>query len=114
MNLATVALKNVARNKFRNILTIAGVAVAILGFLLLRTILHAWTVGADFAAKDRIGVRHKVTFVMSLPKKYAEEVTQIQGVKAVTWANWTGAKLPSHEKEFFAALAVDHNTYLDV
>jgi putative ABC transport system permease protein len=114
MNLGTVAVKNISRNKFRNVLTIAGVAVAILGFIMLRTILYAWTMGAEFAAKDRIGTRHKVTFVMTLPKKYAEEVKQVAGVKGATWANWVGAKLPGREKDFFATLAVDHSSVFDV
>jgi putative ABC transport system permease protein len=115
MTLGGVAFRNVFRNKFRNILTIAGVAVAILGFVMLRTVLYAWTMGAEFAAKDRIGSRHKVTFVMTLPKKYVDDIqTNIKSVKAVTWANWVGAKIPGHEKEFFATLAVDHATYFEV
>jgi putative ABC transport system permease protein len=115
MTLGGVAVRNIGRNKARNLLTIAGVAVAILGFIMLRTILYAWTMAAEFAAKDRIGTRHKVTFVMTLPKKYVEDIkNNVKGVKAVTWANWTGAKLPGHETEFFAALAVDHASYFDV
>src|SRR5262249_10954011 len=91
VNLAGVAAKNVLRNKFRSSLTIVGVAVAILAFVLVRTVLSAWTIAADFAAKDRIGTRHKVTFVMTLPKRYAEDIKTVPGVKSVTWFNWFGA-----------------------
>ena len=45
MNFASVAVKNVGRNMFRASLTILGVAVAMLAFVLLRTVLWAWTIG---------------------------------------------------------------------
>ena len=53
-----------------------GVAVAIVAFLLLRTVIWAWTSGAEYAAKDRVVTRHKVTFVMPLPKRYVDDVAQ--------------------------------------
>lgn len=114
MNLGTVAVKNVFRNRFRNGLTIAGVMVAILAFVMLRTILYAWTMGAEYAAKDRIATRHKVTFVMTLPKRYAEKIAEVRGIKASTFMNWFGGKVPGREKEFFATIAVDTKTFLDV
>ncbi len=67
MRLASLAVKNVLRNKFRTTLTIVGVATAIIAFVLLRTVISSWTAAVDYAAKDRIGTRHKVTFIMSLP-----------------------------------------------
>jgi putative ABC transport system permease protein len=114
MNLASVAVKNALRNRVRTFLTVAGVAVAILGFVMLRTVLSAWTVAADYASKDRIGTRHKVTFVMTIPKKYVDQIRQIPGVKAATFATWFGGKIPGREQEFFANLAIDHTTALEV
>ena len=114
MNLASLAVRNVARNKFRTVLTILGVAVAIVAFVLLRTVLTSWTVAIEHAAKDRIGTRHKITFVMTLPKRYVEEVGQTQGVKSVTWANWFGGKDPRREDDFFATIACDPQSFLRV
>ncbi len=114
MTLTGLAVRNLARNKFRVVLTVAGVAVAILAFLLLRTVTWAWTNAADWAAKDRVVTRHKVTFVMSLPKRYVEEVRQSPHVKLATWANWFGGKDPKHDREFFSALGADPATYFDV
>ncbi len=114
MTLTSLAVRNLARNKFRVLLTISGVAVAILAFLLLRTVTWAWTNAADWAAKDRVVTRHKVTFVMSLPKRYVEEVRQSPHVKLATWATWFGGKDPKHDREFFSALGVDPATYFDV
>jgi putative ABC transport system permease protein len=107
VNLGVLAARNLTRNKLRVGLTIAAVAFAILAFLLLRTILWAWTMASEVAAKDRIATRHKVSIIMSLPKRYIEEIRQIPGVKQATWASWFGGKVPGKEQEFFASLAVD-------
>lgn len=114
MTLAGLAVRNLARNKFRVALTVAGVAVAIVAFLLIRTVLWAWTSGAQWAAKDRVVTRHKVTFVMALPEHYVEVVREAPHIKAVTWANWFGGKDPRHDREFFGTLAVDPDTYFTV
>jgi putative ABC transport system permease protein len=114
MTLTGLAVRNLTRNKFRVLLTVAGVSVTILAFLLLRTVTWAWASGAEWAAKDRVVTRHKVTFVMALPKRYVEDVRQAPHVKLVTWANWFGAKDPKHDREFFSTLGVDSTTYFDV
>jgi putative ABC transport system permease protein len=114
MNLATLSLKNATRNRGRAIMTIAGVAVAILAFVLLRTFIVSWTVAIDVASKDRLVTRNKITFIVPLPRKYVDDVKNFQGVTQVTWANWFGGKDPTHEKEFFATIAVDPVSFLQV
>jgi putative ABC transport system permease protein len=114
MTLAGLAARNVLRNKVRAILTVAGVAVAVITFVLLRTLLSAWADAANFAAKDRTVTRHKITFVMTLPLRYVEQVRAAPHVKMATFANWFGAKDPKHDKEFFGNLAVDSDTYFKV
>lgn len=114
MNLATIAVKNIRRHTLRTVLTVVGVAVAMLAFVLLRTILSSWQMGADYAAKDRVATRHKVTFVMSLPKRYVREIRDIDGVEAATWMNWFGARLPGKEDQFFANMACDPESFFEV
>ena len=114
MNLATLSLKNATRNRGRALMTIAGVAVAIIAFVLLRTIIYSWTVAIDVASKDRLVTRNKFTFIVPLPKRYVDDLKAVPGVKQVTWANWFGAKDPAHEKEFFATIAVDPPSFLQV
>ena len=114
MTLTQLALKNVLRNKFRAALTVAGVAVAILTFMLLRTVISAWSAGADFAAKDRVVTRHKITFVMSLPKRYSEQIKAIPGVKVTAYNTWFGGRDPKHDREFFASIAVESATFFQV
>jgi putative ABC transport system permease protein len=114
MNIVSIGIRNVSRNKTRTLLTVLGGAVAVLAFVMLRTIIWAWSVGSEYAAKDRLATRHKVTFINPLPKHYIDTVRQVPGVKNATWANWFGAKDPRHPDEFFANFAVDAPTYLDV
>jgi len=114
VNLVTVAVKNITRNRFRAILTVAGVAVAILTFVLLRTVIWSWTAAVEQSATDRIGIRHKVTFIMPLPKKYMEEVRQMPGVSAAAYASWFGGKYPKADTEFFSSMAADPEDLLKV
>jgi len=109
-----VAVRNLRRNPLRTFLTIAAVMVAIITFVTLRTVLSAWTAGADHAAKDRVGTRHKVSFIMPMPRRYVQEVQGIPGVKSTASANWFGGKDPKHERDFFATIAVEPKDFLEV
>ncbi len=111
MTLIGFAAKNLLRNKGRTALTVLGVAIAILTFVTLRTLVYSWTSAAEFAAKDRVVTRHKVTFVMPLPKRYIDDVRGSSDVKVATYASWFGGKDPRHDKEFFSTLAVDPDTF---
>ncbi len=114
IRLFLIAVRNLRRSPLRSVLTVLGAAFALLTFVLLRTVLSAWTSGQEYAQKDRIATRHKVTFVMALPKRYIDDVRAIPGVKYASWANWFGAKDPRHPNEFFASLAVDAPSFLEV
>lgn len=114
MRLSTLGVRNVLRSRFRSVMTVLGVAVAILAFVMLRTVLSAWTMAAEFAAKDRVVTRHKVSFIMALPGKYLDEVRQIEGVKSAAASNWFGGKDPKHPNEFFGSMAVEPRAFLNV
>lgn len=114
MRLSSIGVRNVARNKFRNTLTILGVGIAIFTFVLLQTVLTSWTSAAKYAAQDRVATRHKVSFIMTMPLRYGQEILQVPGVTKSMYANWFGAKDPKHENEFFATIAVQTETLFDV
>src|SRR5581483_8003860 len=114
MSLGFLAASNLRRNKLRSALTVIGTGVAILTFVLLRTVVWAWTAQTQDANSDRVVTRHKVTFVLSLPKRYVDEVRAMKGVETVTWANWFGGKDPNHDQEFFATIACDPKTMFEV
>jgi putative ABC transport system permease protein len=114
MSLFGLAFRSLREHRLRNALTILAAACSILAFVLLRTVVWAWNIGAEAAAPDRIATRHKVTFVMTLPKKYIDEIRNTEGVAASTFAVWSDGRSPAHDKEFFAALAVDSKTFFEV
>lgn len=114
MTLTSVAVKNIGRNLFRTVLTILGVLVAMMAFLLLRTVISSWLMGVELAAKDRVATRHKVTFIMTLPMRYVEDVRAVPGVKDVAHFNWFGAKLAGKEDVFFGNMATDPESFLRV
>ncbi|MBN1610689.1 MAG: ABC transporter permease [Polyangiaceae bacterium] len=114
MRLSSLGVRNVARNRFRTALTVLGVAVAIIAFLMLRTVLSSWTAAADYAAKDRVVTRHKVSFIMPLPRKYVDDIARQPGVKDTLLASWFGGKDPRHEQEFFGTIAVDPRAFVRV
>jgi putative ABC transport system permease protein len=114
VNIVTLAISNAGRNKFRSSLTVLGVAMAIVAFVFLRTVITAWNTGADHAAKDRIATRHKLSFVIQLPKRYIDTIRETEGVSAATWCNWFGAKDAKNPDNFFATLACDPESLLEV
>ncbi len=114
MTLIELAAKNALRNRFRTLLTVLGVAVAIVAFVLLRTVIYSWNIATEYAAKDRIATRHKLSFVIPLPKRYVDTIRDVDGVKAATWMNWFGGKDPRNPDVFFANFLVDGETFLEV
>ena len=112
MTLWSVAAKNTLRNKFRTTMTVLGGAVAVIAFIMLRTVLDAWNVGVEYAAKDRLGTRNKISFVIPLPKHYIDDVrNDIKGIKSASYCDWFGAKWPKDPNEFFANLACSDNIF---
>ena len=114
MRLATLGIRNVMRSRFRTFMTVFGVAVAILAFVMLRTVLFAWTMASEYAAKDRVVTRHKVSFIMPMPGKYLSDVKNIEGVKVAASSNWFGGKDPKHPNEFFGSMTVNPRDFLNV
>jgi putative ABC transport system permease protein len=114
MSLFAIAMRNMGRNRFRMLGTVLAVAMALLTFLLLRTVMGAWLSAAEHSVKDRIATRHKISFAMWLPRRYVDEVRGVDGVRAATWLNWFGGRVPGKESQFFANMATDPETLLAV
>ena len=114
MNAATLAVKNLGRDKLRTFLTVLGIAVAIFFFVVMRSLIASWTGAIEYAAQDRLGTRHKVTFIMPLPKRYVDDIRALPEVEAATFMNWFGGKDASRPDEFFGTIAVETETVLDV
>jgi putative ABC transport system permease protein len=111
--LLSLVLRNAFRHKLRTLLTVVGLTVAILAFGLLSTVVEAWYAGAEGASSARLVVRNSISLVFPLPLTYRQKIRQIEGVRAITTANWFGG-IYKEPKNFFPQFAVEASTYLDL
>ncbi len=116
MFILKLVLKNALRHKLRTALTILGIAIAVMSFGFLRTIVTAWSYGVEASAANRMITRNSVSFIFPLPYAYRDQIARVPGVELITWANWFGGtfKDPADFKNFFPRMAVDPETYLKV
>jgi len=113
LELIKLLFRNALRHKLRSLLTILGVAVAVMAFALLRTVVNAWYAGVEASSANRLITRHSVSFVFPLPLAYRDRIAQIPGVDKVTYASWfSGVYIDKNQ--FFARLAVDSETFFAV
>lgn len=113
MKILKLILKNPLRHKLRTVLTILGIAIAVIAFGLLRTVVTAWYVGVEGASANRLITRQAVSFIFPLPYSYRDKITQVDGVEIVTFANWFGG-VYIDKNQFFARIAADAQTIFDV
>jgi len=111
MNIVKLIVKNSFRHRLRTILTIFGVAVAILSFGLLRTVVSAWYAGVEASSASRLVARNAISLIFPLPLSYEDKIRQIEGVKLVSFGSWFGG-IYIDEKHFFANYAVEPESYL--
>ncbi|HSR10691.1 MAG TPA: ABC transporter permease [Thermodesulfobacteriota bacterium] len=113
MLLLKIILRNALRNKLRTGLTILGIAIAILSFSMLRTLINAWNAGVESSSATRLITRNAVSLVFPLPLSYRDRIRQVTGVKIVSYGTWFGGVYVD-EKNFFPNFAVDPETFLAV
>ncbi|MBI5020307.1 MAG: ABC transporter permease [Ignavibacteriales bacterium] len=113
MHIIKLIVKNMLRHKLRTLLTVLGIAIAVVAFGLLRTVVTAWYAGVDASSANRLITRHSVSFIFPLPLAYKDRISKIDGIDNVTYANWFGG-VYIDKKQFFARLAVDAETFFDV
>jgi len=113
MRIIKLIFKNAFRHKLRTLLTVVGISIAVMAFGLLRTVVTAWSAGVEASAANRLITRQAISFIFPLPLAYRDQIAQIPGVDAVTYANWfQGVYIDKNQ--FFARLAVDAETMFDV
>lgn len=104
--------RNALRHKLRTLLTVAGLAIAVLAYGLLHTVVDAWYAGAAAASNARLVTRNAISLVFPLPVSYENRIRGIDGVTIVARSNWFGG-IYREPKNFFAQFAVSDN-YLDL
>jgi putative ABC transport system permease protein len=108
-----LVLKNSLRHRMRTLLTIAGLAISILAFGLMRTVLSAWFSGVEASSETRLITRNAVSLVFALPLSYKEKILSIPGVTGISYAYWFGGTYID-TKNFFPQFAVEPESYLDL
>lgn len=104
-------LRNALRHRLRSLLTIAGIAIAVLAFGLLRTMVGLWEQGMEHASPTRLVTRNATSLIFPLPVAYLDRIRQIPGVTTVAHGHWFGG-IYIDEKNFFASYAVEPRNYL--
>jgi putative ABC transport system permease protein len=113
MHVLKLIFKNAFRHKLRSFLTILGVAIAILSFGLLRTVISTWYLGVEQSSATRLVTRNAISLIFPLPLSYKEKIRQTEGVKNISYGTWFGG-IYIDEKHFFANYAVEPSTYLEI
>lgn len=113
MKVLKLMFKNALRHKLRTSLTILGIAVAVVAFGFLRTVVTAWYAGVEASAANRLVTRNAVSFIFPLPYAYKERIARIPGVETVSYMSWFGG-VYIDKSQFFARMAVDPETILEV
>lgn len=115
MKIVKLIFRNALRHKLRSLLTVLGIAIAVLAFTLLRTVVNAWYAGVDASSANRLIVRHSVSFIFTLPYAYGQKIKGVQGVKDVAYAVWfQGIYKDRTFENFFPRIAVDPINYFKV
>lgn len=113
MHLFKILYRNALRHRLRTGLTILGITIAILSYGLLSTVVTAWYAGVNASSASRLITRNSISLVFSLPISYLDRIKQVEGVKAVSYANWFGGVYIS-EKNFFPNFSVEPKSYLEL
>jgi putative ABC transport system permease protein len=102
--------KNAFRHRLRTLLTLAGLAIAVLAFGLLRTVVDAWYAGAAAASGTRLITRNAISLATFLPLHYESRIRGVEGVRRVVRSNWFGG-IYQEPKNFFPQFAVSDNYF---
>ena len=105
--------RNTVRHPLRASLTILGMAVAVLAFALLRTVVAAWYSGVSAASPARLVTRNAISLVFPLPMAYLPKVQAIPGIVGVAYGCWFGGTYID-ERHFFPKFAVEVRRYFSI
>jgi len=111
MFILKLLFKNAFRRKLRTFLTLLSIAIAIMAFGLLRTVVSAWYSGVETSSASRLITRNAVSLIFPLPLAYKDRIRQVEGVTLVSYGNWFGG-IYLDRKNFFPNFAVEPKTYL--
>jgi putative ABC transport system permease protein len=101
------------RRKTRTVLTLVSIVAAFLLFGMLDAVRTSFAqAGQSANGAERLQTGSKLSFIQTLPLALQNQMTQVQGVKLVTYANWFGGAYQDPHNQVFS-FAVAPN-YLDL
>ena len=112
MNLFSLVLVNLGRNKVRTTLTMLSVVVALFLFCALRGVLDTLQASIKVGSETRLVTRNAISLIFPLPLTYRARLMAVPGVKRVAYANWFGGRDPVDPHDFYAQFAVDADNYM--
>ena len=105
--------RNSWRHPLRSSLTVLGMALAVLAFCLLRTMVAVWDAAVASASPMRLVTRNAVSLIVPLPLAYYPRIKSLPDITAVTYGQWfRGIYLD--ERHFFPQLAFDLPSYFEI
>lgn len=113
MKVLKLIYKNLLRHKLRTMLTILGIAVAVMAFGLLRTVVTAWHAGVEASAVNRLVTRHSVSFIMPLPIADEADIAKVPGVTNISHFTWFQG-IYIDERQFFPRMACDPEKVFEI
>ncbi len=90
MTLGRLVFRNTVRRPVRMALTVAGLAMVVLAFGLIRLTLNQWTATATEANKNRLVTVHAMSESLKLPLAYRDRIAALPGVQSVHFGVWFG------------------------
>ncbi len=113
MKILKLIFRNSMRHSLRTMLTILGVAIAVTAFCVIRSAIDAWYLQTEASAPDRLIARNAVNIMFDFPLSYVNKVAGVEGVEAVSYANWFGGVYVD-KRNFFPKMAIDQETYFEL
>lgn len=113
MSRAGLIWSNLFRHRVRTVLTVLSVLVAFLLFALLRNVIESFSGGLEIAGVDRLVTSPKYSIIDPLPMAHLNQIAAVDGVAAVTHANWFGG-FYQENSNFFPKYPVDPRGWFDM
>jgi putative ABC transport system permease protein len=99
------------RSKTRAGVTCLGAAMTLVTFIILRTVVASYSAQIGSMRGDRMEIRHKTSIFFRLYTAQAAKVSQLPGVRDVSWMCWFAGTYRD-ERHNFLQLAVEAESYL--
>jgi putative ABC transport system permease protein len=106
----SLSLQGLGRKKLRTGLLIFAVFIAFLIYAVLAAFSSALTGAATSTSGNRLTVSNKINFTQSLPLAYINRVSNIEGIKDISYSMWFGGYY-QEQRNFLIAFAVEPESY---